>query len=191
VDGDKAGKVVERLFAPDMYSGWGIRTLSRHESRFNPIGYHLGTVWPHDNALIAAGCRRYGHHEAAAKIFLGLLEAAMGFDHYRLPEVFSGFPREEYGVPVHYPVACHPQAWAAGSIPYLLETMLGLEPHAFDRRLNIVEPDLPPFITWLELRGVRVGRARVDLRFERNEEGKLIPHVINLEGSLNVVTGRA
>ena len=189
VDEEKAGKVVDRLLAPDMYSGWGIRTLSSHEPRFNPIGYHLGTVWPHDNALIAAGCRRYGRHDAAGKIFLGLLEAAMGFDHYRLPEVFAGFPREEYGVPVHYPVACHPQAWAAGSIPYLLETMLGLEPHAFERRLNIVNPDLPPFITWLELRRLRVGQAIVDLRFERDGNGKLIPHVTSVEGDLEVVTG--
>ena len=189
VDESKAGKVIDRLLAPDMYNGWGIRTLSSHERRFNPIGYHLGTVWPHDNALIAAGCRRYGRHDAAGKIFLGLLEAAMGFDHYRLPEVFAGFPREEYGVPVHYPVACHPQAWAAGSIPYLLETMLGLEPHAFDHRLNIVDPDLPPFITWLELRRLRVGQATVDLRFERDGSGRLIPRVTHMEGQLEVVTG--
>jgi glycogen debranching enzyme len=188
VDEEKAGKVVDRLLAPDMYSGWGVRTLSNKELRFNPIGYHLGTVWPHDNALIAAGCRRYGRHEAAAKIFLGLLEAAMGFDHYRLPEVFAGFPREEYAVPVHYPVACHPQAWAAGSIPYMLETMLGLEPHAFDRRLDIANPDLPPFVTWLELRRLRVGQASVDLRFERDGAGKLIPHVMKVEGELKVVT---
>jgi glycogen debranching enzyme len=190
VDPDKASKVVDRLLQPDLYNGWGIRTLSCHERRYNPIGYHLGTVWPHDNALIAAGCRRYGFGNAADRIFLGLLEAAMGFNHYRLPEVFAGFPREEYGVPVHYPVACHPQAWAAGSIPYLLETGLGLKPDAFDQRLDIVNPGLPPFISWLEMRRVRVGQAIVDLRFDRNGGGKLIPRVLNMDGNLNVVIDR-
>ena len=189
VDPDKAAKVVDRLLQPDLYNGWGIRTLSCHERRYNPIGYHLGTVWPHDNALIAAGCRRYGFGNAADRIFVGLLEAAMGFNHYRLPEVFAGFPREEYGVPVHYPVACHPQAWAAGSIPYLLETMLGLRPHAFDQRLDIVNPDLPPFISWLEMRRLKVGQAVVDLRFERDRNGEFVPRVMNLEGPLNVEIG--
>ena len=187
VDTDKAGKVVDRLLAPDMYNGWGIRTLSRHERRYNPIGYHLGTVWPHDNALIAAGCRRYGYDAAARRIFQGMLEAAMGFDHYRLPEVFAGFAREEYGVPVHYPVACHPQAWAAGSIPYLLETMLGLQPHAFEQRLDIVNPDLPALITWLEMRRVRVGQAVVDLRFERGVDGLVRTEVMNSQGPVEVV----
>ncbi|HET6675975.1 MAG TPA: amylo-alpha-1,6-glucosidase, partial [Nitrospiraceae bacterium] len=187
VDTDKAGKVVDRLLAPDMYNGWGIRTLSRHERRYNPIGYHLGTVWPHDNALIAAGCRRYGYDAAARQIFQGMLEAAMGFDHYRLPEVFAGFAREEYGVPVHYPVACHPQAWAAGSIPYLLETMLGLQPHAFEQRLDIVNPDLPALITWLEMRRVRVGQAVVDLRFERGVDGLVRTEVMNSQGPVEVV----
>ena len=187
VDTDKAGKVVDRLLAPDMYNGWGIRTLSRHERRYNPIGYHLGTVWPHDNALIAAGCRRYGYDAAARQIFQGMLEAAMGFDHYRLPEVFAGFAREEYGVPVHYPVACHPQAWAAGSIPYLLETMLGLQPHAFEQRLDIVNPDLPALITWLEMRRVRVGQAVVDLRFERDVDGRVRTEVMKSQGPIEVV----
>ncbi|MGH7258959.1 MAG: amylo-alpha-1,6-glucosidase, partial [Nitrospiraceae bacterium] len=187
VDTDKAGKVVDRLLEPDLYNGWGIRTLSHHERRYNPIGYHLGTVWPHDNALIAAGCRRYGFGAAAKRIFLGLLEAAMGFDHYRLPEVFAGFPREEYGVPVHYPVACHPQAWAAGSIPYLLETMLGLQPHAFEQRLDIVNPDLPPLISWLEMRRLKVGQSVVDLRFERKADGRLVAEVLHVNGPLNVV----
>ncbi len=186
VDTDKAGKVVDRLLAPDMYNGWGIRTLSRHERRYNPIGYHLGTVWPHDNALIAAGCRRYGYDAAARRIFQGMLEAAMGFDHYRLPEVFAGFAREEYGVPVHYPVACHPQAWAAGSIPYLLETMLGLQPHAFEQRLDIVNPDLPALITWLEMRRVRVGQAVVDLRFERDVD-RVKTEVMKSQGPVEVI----
>ncbi|WP_447598369.1 amylo-alpha-1,6-glucosidase [Nitrospira sp. Nam80] len=189
VDPGKAGKVVDRLLASDMYNGWGIRTLSQKERRYNPIGYHLGTVWPHDNALIAAGCRRYGSDAAARQIFEGLMEAAMGFDHYRLPEVFAGFAREEYGVPVHYPVACHPQAWAAGSIPYLLETMLGLQPHAFDQRLDIVNPDLPALVTWLELRRLRVGQAVVDLRFERGAGGRLKHEVTGCQGPLTVSGG--
>ncbi len=116
-DADKARRTMERLMADDMFSGWGIRTLSGQEKRYNPIGYHLGTVWPHDNAIIAAGFRRYGFYDALCRIFQGMLEAAMHFEARRLPELFGGFGRDEYRVPVHYPVACHPQAWAAASIP--------------------------------------------------------------------------
>src|SRR5262249_25899905 len=109
-DPDKAQRTVERLMAEDMFSGWGIRTLSAKERRYSPIGYHLGTVWPHDNAFIAAGCRRYGFDDAARRVFGGITGAATHFAVSRLPEVFSGFRRQDFGVPVRYAVACHPQA---------------------------------------------------------------------------------
>ena len=186
VDKEKAGRVVDRLMKPDLFSGWGIRTLSCKERRYNPMGYHLGTVWPHDNSLIAAGFRRYGYDEAASRIFVGLLEAAMEFEDYRLPELFTGFAREEYGVPVRYPVACHPQAWAAGAVPFLVETCLGLVPDAFEKRLKIVRPSLPDFIGLVEIRHLRVGAGSVDLRFQRNKDGTLEAKVVQVVGDLSV-----
>ena len=186
IEEDKAGHVVHRLMRPDLFNGWGIRTLSCKERRYNPMGYHLGTVWPHDNSLIAAGFRRYCYDEEATRIFVGLLEAAMEFEDYRLPELFTGFGREEYGQPVRYPVACHPQAWAAGSIPFLVETFLGLAPDAFNKRLKIVRPYLPDFINQVEFRHLRVGQALVDLRFERRRDGSLDAHVGEVTGDLKV-----
>ena len=166
-DADKARRTADRLMADDVFSGWGIRTLSMQEKRYNPSGYHVGSVWPHDNSLIVAGFRNYGLDEAARRVFAGIAEAATYFHGDRLPEVFSGFRREHFGVPVRYPVACHPQAWAAGSVPFLLQSLLGLTPEAFDGRLRIVRPVLPDGVDRVELHRLRVGEARVDLRFTR------------------------
>ena len=185
-DDDKAGRVVERMMKPDLFSGWGIRTLSYNERRYNPIGYHLGTVWPHDNSLIAAGFRRYGYDHEAGRLFIGLLEAAMEFEDYRLPELFTGFAREEFGAPVRYPVACHPQAWAAGSVPFLVESSLGLVAEGFDNRLRIVRPHLPDFLEELEIRHLRVGKGAVDLRFLRKDDGTLDVQVLKINGTLTV-----
>jgi len=189
VDEHKAARVVQRLMKPDLFNGWGIRTLSYKERRYNPMGYHLGTVWPHDNSLIAAGFRRYGFDKEADRIFVGLLEAAMEFEDYRLPELFTGFAREEYGVPVRYPVACHPQAWAAGSIPFLVETCLGLVPDAFANRLNIVNPHLPDFINTVEIRHLRIGKGSVDVRFERRHDKQMEAKVLNVTGDISVEIG--
>jgi len=186
VDERNAGRVVKRLMQPDMFSGWGIRTLSLQERRYNPMGYHLGTVWPHDNSLIAAGFRRYGFDEEARRLFVGLLDAAIEFDDHRLPELFTGYARGEYGVPVRYPVACHPQAWAAGSVPYLVETSLGLTPKAFEKRLEVVRPCLPDFVRRAEIQRLRVGKGSVDLRFERNRDGVLETRVVHVAGDLSV-----
>lgn len=185
-DDDKARRTVESLTSEHMYNGWGIRTLSDQERRYNPIGYHLGTVWPHDNSLIAAGFRRYGHDDAALKVYAGIIGAAMNFTHYRLPEVFAGFDRKTYGVPVHYPVACHPQAWAAGSILYIVQTMLGLQAEAFDNRLRVVRPILPDFIDKLDLKGLRVGKASADLHFHRDAHGIVQAEVSDAQGGLDV-----
>ncbi|HEX6533687.1 MAG TPA: glycogen debranching N-terminal domain-containing protein [Gemmatimonadaceae bacterium] len=185
-DEDKARRTAKRLMEEDMYGGWGIRTLSTRERRYNPVGYHLGTVWPHDNSFIAAGFRRYGFDDLAKRVFTGLCEAAMHFSYYRLPELFAGFSREEYAEPVRYPVACHPQAWAAGSIPYLLETSLGLVPDAFQKRLRIVRPILPDFVDRLELRDMAVGDARVTLHFHRTTGGSTAVAVLGVDGELDV-----
>ncbi|HEY3522746.1 MAG TPA: glycogen debranching N-terminal domain-containing protein [Candidatus Limnocylindrales bacterium] len=162
---DHGQAVARRLMKDDVFAGWGIRTLSSSEVAYNPIGYHLGTVWPHDNSLIAEGFRRYGADEAAERILSSLVEASADFDHQRLPECFAGFDRRSFGVPVRYPVACHPQAWAAGSIPHLLTVTLGLRPDGFAHRLRIVRPRLPRFIDRLEIRGLPVGTERVGLTF--------------------------
>ncbi len=117
VSPERAAMVRDSLMTEEMFSGWGVRTLSSSEVAYNPIGYHLGTVWPHDNALIAAGFRRYGFDREAHRIFEGIVDAAAQFPEYRLPEVFAGYDKSRFSIPVHYPVACHPQAWAAGSVP--------------------------------------------------------------------------
>lgn len=185
-----ARQTMARLMADDMFSGWGVRTLSDQERRYNPIGYHLGTVWPHDNALIAAGCRNYGGHAAACRIFTGMVGAAAHFTHHRLPEVFAGFGKHEYGIPVRYPVACHPQAWAAGAIPFLITTCLGLQPDAFAHRLRIVQPVLPDFLQRLTVRRLRVGQACADVQFTRAHDGHVTVEVLQVAGRLVVeVTG--
>jgi glycogen debranching enzyme len=169
-----------------MFSGWGIWTLSADAMAYSPIGYHRGTVWPHDNALIAAGFRRYGLFDEAEEIMSSLLEAALDFEYQRLPECFAGYARAEYGMPVRYPVACHPQAWAAAATPYLLETSLGLNPNAFERRLRVVDPRLPAFVGDVELKGVKVGDGRGHLKFVRNEDGRVRVDVVSVDGELDV-----
>ena len=157
VDEDKAPAVARHLLGEGLFSGWGVRTMSAEEVTYNPIGYHLGTVWPHDNSLIAAGLARYGFHEEAGTIAAALLEAATYFDG-RLPEAFAGYPREQTRFPVEYPTACSPQAWASGTPLLLLRTVLGLEPEGDELRSK---PMLPPMIGRLALSGIhgRWGRA--------------------------------
>jgi glycogen debranching enzyme len=181
-DHAKARATADRLLQPDMFTGWGIRTLSSNEVRFNPVGYHLGTVWPHDNSIIAAGFRRYGLDQHACRVFTAIVEASIYFPHSQLPEAFAGFARNAYGVPVRYPVACHPQAWAAGATPFLLQTALGLHPYAFDQRLEIVRPVLPEIVHWVELRNLLVGGGRVDLRFDRQRDGDVTVEVLRSKG---------
>jgi glycogen debranching enzyme len=170
-DRAKARDLRHTLMRPDMFNGWGIRTLSSESVGYNPIGYHVGTVWPHDNSMVLHGLRRYGFDREAATLFSGMVEAARNFDLYRLPELFAGFSRTEYEVPVHYPLANKPQAWAAGTVPSMMTSMLGLVPEAAAGRLRVIRPVLPEFLTWVELKGLRVGRNRVDLRFERAARG--------------------
>lgn len=185
-DWDKAEKTAQRLMAEDMFSGWGIRTLSALEKAYNPTAYHLGTVWPHDNSIIAAGFRQYRLDEYAGRIFSGLSEASLHFDAYRLPELFCGFPYQDYNVPVRYPVACHPQAWAAGSLPFLITAFLGLRPEAFERRLRIVRPMLPEGVDRIYVRRLQVGNAYVDINFERASGGQTTVNVTALDGELDV-----
>jgi glycogen debranching enzyme len=164
---DRAAQVVQRLMAPDMFSGWGIRTYAAGQVGYNPIGYHTGTVWPHDVSLIAAGFKRYGFHEEANLLCGRVFEASQHFAEFRLPELFCGFDREVSNVPVPYPVACSPQAWAAGSVFLFLETMLGLRPHAATGELELAQPELPDWLAKVTVTNLRVGDADVDLLFHR------------------------
>lgn len=156
-DPGRAARVGASLTAPAMFSGWGVRTLSAAARSYNPIGYHLGTVWPHDNSLIAAGLKRYGLDDAMQALVEGMLAAAAQFPHFRLPELFGGYGRPRFASPVNYPVADKPQAWAAGAVPFLLQTMLGLRMDGFQRCLHVVRPRLPAFVHRLALTGLRLG----------------------------------
>ncbi len=167
VSPDRAARVAERLLAPDLFSGWGIRTYASGQVGYNPIGYHTGSVWPHDVSLIAAGLKRYGHHEAANRLVGRVFEASQHFADFRLPELFCGFDRERSPIPVPYPVACSPQAWAAGATFLFLETMLGLRPHADRRELELARPELPDWLEKVTMSNLRVGDDTIDLLFHR------------------------
>src|SRR5581483_267755 len=167
---ERAARVVEVLRSDAMYSGYGVRTVARGQAVYNPLSYHNGSVWPHDNALCALGASRYGHNSAALEMLDGLYQASRHFRRHRLPELFCGLGRSEGDFLVHYPVSCSPQAWASGAFFLLLQACLGLEPDADRRRLSIISPRLPSFLDKLDLCGVRVGDARVKLHFARHGE---------------------
>jgi glycogen debranching enzyme len=158
VDANKAKSVVGHLMGPRMWSGWGVRTLAEGEGRYNPVGYHLGTVWPFDNSFIAWGLRRYGFKDEAARVAAGILDAADFFEG-RLPEAFGGYARSLTRYPVQYPTACSPQAWSTGAPLLLLRTMLGLEPEG---EHLIVDPALPVGMGHIELLDIPGRWGRVD-----------------------------
>ena len=185
---ERATAIRDSLMSDAMFSGWGIRTLAEGEAGYNPVGYHLGTVWPHDTAMIAFGLRKYGFDEDFDLVFEALLEAAANAEAYRLPELYAGFGRTEFETPVPYPVACQPQAWAAGAIPYLTAGALGLVPDALERRLRIRRPSLPRWLSRVEVRGLRVADSTVDLLFERTGAGDQVALVdARIEGDVEVV----
>jgi glycogen debranching enzyme len=185
VDRRLARTMVDRLFEPDMYTGWGIRTLSSNELLYNPLGYHIGTVWPHDNSLIAMGMCKYGFYDEFTTLFSNMYDAASVYPLYRLPELFGGLDRGQHNMPVKYPVACSPQAWSAGTIPYMLNASLGLVPDALNRRLTLIKPHLPPWLGKLRIDRLNVGDASVRLEFQRVEGGTLV-NVLEKQGDLRV-----
>jgi glycogen debranching enzyme len=174
VPGDRARAIRDALMSEEMFSGWGLRTLGSGEAAFNPVGYHLGTVWPHDTALAAVGLRHYDFDDDFTLLFEGMLEAASHAEGYSLPELFAGFSRAQYEVPVPYPVACHPQAWASGAIPYMLINGLGLHADGLERRLRIRRPSLPRWVNRVEVERLGVAGARIDLVFERTSAGDAV-----------------
>jgi glycogen debranching enzyme len=166
---DRADAVARSLMSPESFSGWGIRTVATSESRYNPMAYHNGSVWPHDNALIAAGLARYGFRDGSLAVFDAMYHASLAMDQYRLPELFCGFPREAAEGPIWYPVACAPQAWAAASVFLLLQAVLGLEVRAGRRLVQFTRPKLPEFLPEVWLRDLRVGHETVDLHLVRHD----------------------
>jgi glycogen debranching enzyme len=166
---ERAECVVKCLFAPDMWTSWGIRTLSTQNSAYNPFSYHRGSVWPHDNSIIALGLKRYGFSQEVADVALGIFEAGSLFSNYRLPELYAGVEKEPGTFPVPYIEANVPQAWAAASVFQILQALLGLQADAPNNCLH-VDPYLPEWLSELTLRRVEVGKALVDLRFWRDGE---------------------
>lgn len=164
---DRAERVARNLLTPDFFSGWGIRTLATTEVRYNPMAYHNGAVWPHDNALIAFGAARYGLKEVSLAVTSGLFYAGTYFDLNRMPELFCGFDRESGEGPVPYPVACAPQSWAAGSVYLLIQACLGLEVNGVERRVLLHRPRLPAFIPELRITNLNVAGAILDLYLPR------------------------
>ena len=174
---DRAARVIAGLMSRNFFSGWGVRTIPMGEARYNPMAYHNGSVWPHDNALIALGCARYGFKDEAARIFGGLFDASLYADLRRLPELFCGFARQRGEGPVRYPVACSPQAWAAATLPSLLQATLGLRFDPFTVTVHFERPRLPPFLDEVTLYNLAVGGGQVTVHLQR----------VGTEVALNVI----
>lgn len=180
IDLEKADDVAETLMSPAMFSGWGIRTLASDEPAYNPVSYHCGSVWPHDNAIIAAGLVRYGFVEKAHRVMRGILDVAAHHDG-RLPELFSGLSRAELSVPAAYPTSCSPQAWAAATPLLFLRLLLRLDPWLAQDRLHLA-PALPPWIDRLSVRGIPLGEGSLSIEVD----GTSPPRVTGLSSRVTV-----
>ena len=182
----RARLVAGRLTHPDMFSGWGVRTVASDQRRYNPMSYHNGSVWPHDNALIAAGMARYhmGHH--AEHVLQGLFDAVHWVDLQRLPELICGFTRMPSAGPTLYPVACAPQAWSAGAVYMLLAACLGISIDGPERRIRFSYPRLPALLETVWINQLRVGDALVDLELRRHG-GDVGVNVLRRDGAVEVV----
>ncbi|MBX6421763.1 MAG: amylo-alpha-1,6-glucosidase [Nevskia sp.] len=184
---ERAGRVVAKLMDSASFSGWGVRTLAASEKRYNPMSYHNGSVWPHDNALIAAGFARYGYKREAARVFESLFAAASYLDLRRLPELFCGFARQRTRGPTFYPVACLPQAWAAAAPLSLLQSCLGLRFEPDAAQIVFDEPWLPSFLDEVVLRRLTVGSHSADVRLRR-ADGRVVVQVLARQGAVHILT---
>lgn len=182
-DAEQARRLTATLMSPAMFSGWGLRTLSEEHVVYNPMSYHNGSVWPHDNALVVLGMSLYGHAHAALPILQGLYDAAAHMDMHRLPELFCGMRRAGGVRPVLYPVSCSPQAWASAAFFMMLQGVLGILPHAPQRILHIRSPRLPEFLRELTIENLRIGNSRISLQFRRHGD-RVLANLLALEGDL-------
>jgi glycogen debranching enzyme len=187
VPAERVDRVVSTLLDPAMDCGWGVRTYASGQPGFNPVGYHTGSVWPHDNSIVAAGMKRAGRHDAADRIASRMFEAAQHSPDFRLPELFCGFDRGLADVPVPYPVACSPQAWAAATPLFLLQTMLGMRANAADGILELDRPHLPSWLGKVTVHELQVGDQQVDLLFHRWRGNTTSAEVLRRTGSLEMV----
>jgi glycogen debranching enzyme len=184
---DRAAMMAQTLASTEFLTGWGIRTLSSRERRFNPTSYHNGSIWPHDNALIALGLSRYGHSDQAARLAATLFDAAAHMDLRRLPELYCGMRRRRDKGPILYPVACSPQAWAAAAPFAMLQACLGLEVDATQRVARLRYPRLPESLLTLHIQGMPIGDARVDLMLRRHGSDVSV-NILNRRGEAEIVT---
>lgn len=180
-DAARSARMAARLLAPDMFSGWGLRTLSASHPVFNPMSYHDGSVWPHDNGIVALGLSLSGQKAAMLPIFSALYDAANGLRYNRLPELYCGMVRAQGLRPVLYPVSCSPQAWASGTFFMLLQAATGILPDAPAHELHIREPLLPHFLGELVVHGLQVGRSRISLQFTRRGD-RTLANLLDVEG---------
>jgi len=179
---EQAARLTARLLAADLFSGWGIRTLSALHPAFNPMSYHNGSVWPHDNAIVVLGLAFYGRARDALPVVRALHEAAVRAELQRLPELFCGMARERGARWVRYPVSCSPQAWASGAFFMLLQAMLGLFPEAPAGVLHVRNPLLPDFLDELTVNGLWVGHSRVSLQFRRHGD-RTLANLLGVSGA--------
>jgi glycogen debranching enzyme len=184
---ERAAAVADRLLARDLYSGWGVRTLSADHPSYNPLGYHLGAVWPVENATIALGFKRYGLDDHLEQLVEGLFAAVAHCRDLRLPEALSGHDRDELPHPLPYPRSQSPQAWSASATIQLVQTMLGIYPFAPAHVLGLVRPRLPAWLPSVTVEGLRVGGATVTLRFDRDADGTAHHSIVAQEGPLWVI----
>jgi len=180
---ERAGRVIATLMQPSSFSGWGIRTLATGEARYNPMSYHNGSVWPHDTALIAAGMARYRRRTEAARLLAGLFDASTHIDLRRLPELFCGFPRLLSHGPTFYPVACSPQAWAAGAMISMLQSCLGLSFDPGEGYVVFDEPVMPSFLDAVTLRQLRTPHGSLDITLTGVKD-EVAGHVIARTGTI-------
>ncbi|HET7569213.1 MAG TPA: amylo-alpha-1,6-glucosidase [Gammaproteobacteria bacterium] len=186
-DAERARRLADTLMNDDMFCGWGIRTLACNERRYNPMSYHNGSIWPHDNALIANGLARYGLKEQAGRVLGGLFDASLFLDLFRLPELFCGFSRRAEQGPTRYPMACSPQVWAAASTFMLLQSCIGLHVDGIAHQVEFRQPFLPEFLPQVSIDKLRVGNETVDLMLQRHSAGDVGVNVINSTGPVEVV----
>jgi glycogen debranching enzyme len=185
-DPEKAALIADLLVSDDFFSGWGIRTVDRRELRYNPMSYHNGSVWPHDNAMAGSGLARYGRRDLAAKVLSGMLAVATFTEDLRLPELFCGFARRQGKAPTSYPVACSPQTWAAAAVFLLLEACLGLAVNGAERKIILSAPTLPPELSRLSIRDLPVGDAIADLNLFRHGDSVAVT-VLRKSGEVDAV----
>jgi glycogen debranching enzyme len=183
---EHAERIAQALMSEDGFSGWGVRTVAASERRYNPMAYHNGSVWPHDNALIAAGLARYGLKDAAMRILAGMFDASLFVDLHRLPELFCGFARRPGEGPTLYPVACAPQSWAAGSAFMLLQASLGLDIRGAESQIRLCHPRLPESLREVVLSNLSVAGGSVDLLLQRHRQDVGL-HVLRREGAVEIL----